>query len=213
RNSSSQFWLHYIGGQEDFIFLHSEDYITAQIFTLIHELAHLFINESGVVGELLKNHSNRVETFCNQVASRFLLTENELNSCFDLKYKNIPLEMPKEKMIKTINKISNRFFISKLSILLRLKEQQIIKDVLFNNLWNEFYKEMTEWIKHKKQTQANQDGGNFYNTMISRTNRNFIKIVYSAYQTKNITGSQASSLLSLKVDKFKTLMKRLRKNA
>ena len=196
-----------------FIFLHSEDYTTAQIFTLIHELAHLFINESGVVGELSKDSSNRIEKFCNQVASRCLLTESELSSYFELKKNNNKPEMSKEKMNEIVEKVSNKFFISKLSILLRLKEQKIIKDNLFNSLWSEFYMEMEEWISKNKEKMEGQEGGNFYNTMISRTNRDFIKIVYSAYQTKNITGSQASSLLNLKVDKFKNLIERIRKQA
>ena len=195
-----------------FIFLHSEDYITAQIFTLIHELAHLFINESGVVGELSKN-SNKIEKFCNQVASRFLLTEKELSSSFDLEKNDNKSEMSKEKITKIIKKVSDKFFISKLSVLLRLKEQQIIKDNLFNSLWSEFYTEMEEWISKNKEKTKDQSGGNYYNTMVSRTNRDFIKIVYSAYQTKNITGSQASSLLNLKVDNFKTLIEHIRKQA
>ena len=199
-----------------FIFLHSKDYITAQIFTLIHELAHLFINESGIVGELQKDHSNKIEKFCNQVASRFLLTESELSMYFGLK-QELNKKIPKETVIKTVDKVSKRFFISKLSVLIRLKEQKIIKDSLFNHLWNEFYTEMTQWIQNrdekiiKRKEENNPSAGNFYNTMISRTNKTFIKIVYSAYETNNITGSQASSLLNVKVDNFKNLINHIRK--
>ena len=196
-----------------FVFLHSEDHVTAQIFTLIHELVHLFIDESGVVGELSKNSSNKTEKFCNQVASRFLLTERELSSHFNLKENNNKLKMSKEKTIRIIKEVSNKFFISKLSVLLRLKEQGLITGSLFNSLWNEFHTQMKEWISKNKKKMAKQEGGNFYNTMLSRTNRSFIKIVYSAYQTKNITGSQASSLLNLKIDKFKNLIEHIKKQA
>ena len=202
-----------------FIFLHSKDYITAQIFTLIHELTHLFINESGVIGELQKKHLNKIEKFCNQVASRFLLTENQLKAYFDSKKKNTK-RISKEEIVNNIDKVSKKFFISKLSVLLRLKEQKIIKDNLFNQLWNEFYTEMQGWIAKKdkklleeKQSKDKKPRGNFYNTMLSRTNKDFIKVVYSAYQAKSITGYQASSLLNIKVDNFKNLMSHIRKQA
>ena len=194
-----------------FIFLHSEDHITAQIFTLIHELVHLFIDEPGVIGELSKNSFNKVEKFCNQVASRFLLTEKELSFYFNLKRKNKNLKILKEEITEIITKLSNKFFISKLSILLRLKEQKIIVESLFNSLWKEFKTEMEDWIENNQMQMKKNEGGNFYSTMVSRTNREFIKIVYSAYQTQNITGSQASSLLNLKVDKFRSLIRHIRK--
>ena len=194
-----------------FIFLHSEDYITAQIFTLIHELVHLFIDESGVVGELSKKSTNNIEKFCNQVASRVLLTEKELSSYFILNKEGKSAKVFKREITEIINKVSNKFFISKLSVLLRLKEQRIITENLFNNLWKEFKMEMEDWIHNKQEQTKKNQGGDFYNTMISRTNIDFIKIVYSAYQTKNITGSQASSLLNLKVDKFRNVMRYIKK--
>ncbi len=44
-------------------------------FTLLHELVHLFLGQTGVSGEYA---GNEVERFCNNVASEFLLPSDEI---------------------------------------------------------------------------------------------------------------------------------------
>jgi len=55
-----------------FIAVNANDSIGAQIFTIVHELAHLWIGSTGVSG---KESARQVEKFCNDVASAFLLPE------------------------------------------------------------------------------------------------------------------------------------------
>ncbi len=183
-----------------FIFINSSDHITAQIFTLMHEIVHIFIGEEGVSGNLVKNNSNQIELFCNQVASRILLPEKDLNIT----------SIDKHFFENKIRKISTSFFISKLSVLLRLKEISLITSKNFDKKWNEYQKDMKEWIKtqeenKEKNKERNTNSGNYYNTAISRRNRQFIKSVYGAYQHKSITASQALSLLDVNMKTLKKL--------
>jgi Zn-dependent peptidase ImmA (M78 family) len=58
------------------IFLNSKDAKAAQIFTLIHEAAHLWIGASGVSNERLggtQTRDSEVERTCNAVAAEFLV--------------------------------------------------------------------------------------------------------------------------------------------
>lgn len=58
-----------------FIVVNDQDSRTAWSFTLIHELAHLWLGYTGVSGGTF---DREVERFCNEVASEFLLPATEL---------------------------------------------------------------------------------------------------------------------------------------
>ena len=57
-----------------FIVINDQDAITAWCFTLLHEMTHLRLGQTGISGEYGENN---VERFCNDVASRILLPEQE----------------------------------------------------------------------------------------------------------------------------------------
>jgi Zn-dependent peptidase ImmA (M78 family) len=60
-----------------FVVINAKDAKPARAFTLIHELAHIFLGQTGVSGAIAadepKTDKARVERFCNDVAAEFLL--------------------------------------------------------------------------------------------------------------------------------------------
>ncbi|MFC0337426.1 Zn-dependent peptidase ImmA, M78 family [Kushneria avicenniae] len=60
------------------IFVNQADAPAARLFTLIHELAHVWIGKSGVSDGSPDTHQ-REEVFCNAVAAEFLVPEIEFN--------------------------------------------------------------------------------------------------------------------------------------
>ena len=59
-----------------FVVINDQDARTAWSFTLLHELAHLWLGITGVSGA---DAEQDVERFCNDVASRFLLLDGEID--------------------------------------------------------------------------------------------------------------------------------------
>ena len=64
-----------------FIFINSEDAKAAQLFTLAHELAHLWLNECGISNlEPIEfgneNEAAKIEVYCNKVASELVLNSS-----------------------------------------------------------------------------------------------------------------------------------------
>ncbi|WP_147198561.1 ImmA/IrrE family metallo-endopeptidase [Pantoea sp. CCBC3-3-1] len=59
------------------IFINNNDAKSAQLFTLIHELAHLMIGESAI-SDLDHNNKSREEQLCNAVAAEFLVPEDKM---------------------------------------------------------------------------------------------------------------------------------------
>ena len=63
------------------IFVNNADYKAAQIFTVAHELAHLFVGQEGVsASESLLPSDHEVETLCDGIAAEFLVPEVELRA-------------------------------------------------------------------------------------------------------------------------------------
>jgi transcriptional regulator with XRE-family HTH domain len=54
-----------------FVVINDNDAVTARSFTLVHELAHIWIGASGVSGPLRGTPVNAIERFCNEVAGEF----------------------------------------------------------------------------------------------------------------------------------------------
>lgn len=62
------------------IFINSVDFMTARIFTMAHELAHIWIGKSGILNpaeDIELPHASSVEEFCNAVAAELLVPTSE----------------------------------------------------------------------------------------------------------------------------------------
>ena len=64
------------------VFINNKDAKAAQIFTLVHELAHIWIGQNGISDVGLENdlelEHGEVEAFCNQVAAEVLVPAHVL---------------------------------------------------------------------------------------------------------------------------------------
>jgi len=61
-----------------FMFVNAADSKSAQMFTIVHELAHLWIGESaGFDFRQLQPYANEIEIFCDAVAAEFLVPEDD----------------------------------------------------------------------------------------------------------------------------------------
>jgi Zn-dependent peptidase ImmA (M78 family)/transcriptional regulator with XRE-family HTH domain len=68
-----------------FVFINSDDWNAPQLFTLVHELAHIWIAETGISNNIeldFKKPSdfNNVELFCNEIAANALIPETIINN-------------------------------------------------------------------------------------------------------------------------------------
>ena len=61
-----------------FIVINNQDTKTSWAFTAIHEVAHLWLGNTGISGALGSTLAEPIETFCNRVAGAVLLPSHEL---------------------------------------------------------------------------------------------------------------------------------------
>ena len=140
------------------VFINGADTKAAQMFTLAHELAHIWIGQSAVSdtqASLVPDH--QVERWCNNVAAEFL----------------VPLSMMKEEYRDVINlrgeldRLARRFKVSTLVILRRIHDAGGLTREEF---WREYEEELQSLLAISRGS-----GGNFYLTKAARVSKRFAR--------------------------------------
>ncbi len=164
-----------------FVFINNNDAKSAQIFTLAHEIAHVWLGKSASF-ELrnMQAADNAIEIYCNQVAAEFLVPEDELNKIY--------------KKEQDYNKIANHFKVSQIVIARRLLDLNLItKDEFFD-----FYNSQL----NKGKSKNKDSGGDYYNNIPYRLSRRFGEIIYNAALTGKISFREAFKLTDMKPGTF-----------
>lgn len=187
-----------------FVFVNSEDWDAPQLFTLVHELAHIWIAESGISNEIepdqrFKDNLHPVELFCNEVAANALMP----NSIMSKLNPNI------FNSIREVFKTSKAFGISSFALIYRALTLDLIKVDRYRSLKKDAQKEFEEFLMHeeeKKAKQKEQTGGpNPYLLRLNKNGRLFTQIVLDAFRGGFIEPTKASSLLNTQVNNFPKL--------
>lgn len=163
------------------IFINGADTRAAQMFTLAHELAHLWLGQSAVSdAQALHTPDHEVEQWCNRVAAELL----------------VPLESVREDIdssasLRTeLNRLARRFKVSTLVILRRMHDAGALSR---ERLWEEYRAEL-----ERLRSQPKSSGGNFYLTLGARASRRFARALVVSTLEGQTSFSEAFRLLGLK---------------
>ena len=138
------------------IFINGADTKAAQIFTLAHELAHIWLGKSSLSNVTLDSFSSHsTERWCNQVAAEILVPIASLHQNFREDV-NLSDELPR---------LARYYKTSKLVLLRRLLEIEALK----RNTFNEQYRYELSRLKPRRGS----GGGNFHATLKTRVGRRF----------------------------------------
>lgn len=147
------------------VFINAADSKAAQMFTLAHELAHLWLGESGLSDPQAGQVSGlAVERWCNAVAAEFLMPLALLREAHDAK----------EPLPEQIQRLARVFKVSTLVALRRLFDAGYINQV---TLWQAYREELA---RIQALDRGGSGGGDFYRTLGARTGRRFARAVLSS---------------------------------
>lgn len=164
------------------IFLNSKDANSAQIFTLIHELVHLWIGESGISLLDLNHTDNEIELFCNEITAEILVPKNLLDS-----YWNNLIDFEKH-----YEELATIFSVSTLVILNKLYGLKYINYETYDKYTNIENVKFTEFMKNKRKTS----GGDFYKTLKTKNGTIFsTALIVSTLEGKTLY-KEAATLLN-----------------
>lgn len=141
------------------VFINGSDSKSAQMFTLAHELAHIWLNSSGVSdvsGRSLSGYP-REEVWCNAVAAELLVPMSVL----------VPTLRSDETVDQAKARLSRAFKVSSFVVLRRLLDAEWLARGDFEQAW------LMEKARLRGIAGRSSGGGNFYRTTVSRVSRRF----------------------------------------
>ncbi len=189
-----------------FVFINSDDWNAPQLFTLVHELAHIWIAETGISNDLepsikkVKDY-NPVELFCNEVAANALMPKEFIEN----------LDQKAFASAKHVFKNAKIIGVSSFALLVRALNLDMISSNTYKKLKVEADFEFDEFLKREAEKKARQKqkeksgGPNYFLLQLNRNSRLFTQTVLDAFHGGYIKPTQASSLLNVKVNKFPKL--------
>jgi len=146
------------------VFINGADTKSAQMFTLAHELAHLWLGATALsdVSAAPANGHRREEVWCNAVAAELLVPLATLQG----------LVRADEPLDQAAARLSRHFKVSTLVILRRLLDARAITRAVFDIAWAAERERLRALA-----ARVTGGGGDFYNTTISRLGKRFTRAI------------------------------------
>ena len=141
------------------IFINGADSKAAQMFTLAHELAHLWLGQSALSSvEIAGKEEQAIEQWCNTVAAELLVPMNILKEEFDAN----------ESIEYVTSQLARRFKVSTLVIVRRLWDADFLSR-------DQFFRYFAQELTRIASLQQAAGGGNFYLSQAARVSKRFTR--------------------------------------
>lgn len=185
------------------VFVNGRDAKAAQIFTLAHEMAHLWIGESGVSNPDYAlgsdEHGNAIERVSNRVAAETLVPSAD----FRARWRNGSMSVE-----TNMRRLSHHY---KVSRMVALRQAYDLGLVASEDYWTLYESTLSEemWFASRLSKNSEQVGGNFHFTVLSRNGRAFSSAVITSAAEGDLLLSEAASLMNVKVGTLAAISERL----
>lgn len=147
-----------------FIFINGKDWIGSQMFTIAHELVHLWLGVSGMPnGDWFEPSDVPVERFCNEVAAEMLMPRDEF----------IPVWQSGRSAKENSETMAQHFKVSSLAIVYRARGIGLISEEVLRATQTELRVDFEAADPKGKASR----GGDFYNSSRIHLGRRFIREV------------------------------------
>ncbi|OAI13795.1 MULTISPECIES: helix-turn-helix domain-containing protein [Methylomonas] len=180
-------------GYAPIIFVNQADALGARLFTLVHELCHIWIGQSGISDASTQTHREE-EVLCNAVAAEFLVPATEFQPLWQQGQKNWQSNLPT---------LETHFHVSTWALARRA--------LTLNFITPDEYQRYINAQQAAYQDRNDEGGGpGYYRTKKAQISQRFSRAVVSEALSGQLLLREASQLLGgIKPDKIATFAKEL----
>jgi Zn-dependent peptidase ImmA (M78 family) len=179
------------------IFVNGADAKSAQMFTLAHELAHLWLGYSGLFNLIkMRPHNDQREQYCNRVAAEFLVPGRKFAARW-------AYESDSENQCKAVARWVK---VSPLVVARRALDLNLMSKSAFFVFYQQ---QREEWEKLKEKRKKERPGGDAYRNMNVRLGYRFGSAVICAAREGRLSYRDAYQLTGLNGATFDEFANRL----
>ncbi len=171
-----------------------KDAYRGRIFTLLHEVAHLALNDGGICDlddNQRRNASARIESYCNRVAGAILFPRSDLLSTSEVRsHRSSDMTWSDSE----IQSLSRRFGGSREALLVRLLTIGRTSESFYYKKRDEYRIEYAKWREQRKEGFAPP-----HVVSLSSAGPLFTSLVIENFNREHITASDVSDYLQVRV--------------
>jgi len=171
-----------------FVIINDQDAVAAWSFTLLHELAHLWLGKTGVSG---RSPTLQIEKFCNDVAAAFLLPAQELRTL------KIARDESTQSILDKINEFSEARHLSRTMVAYSLHLAGMINAQTWQTIsaWL-----LAQWKKSRdaKRDREKDSKPNYFVVRRHRLGPAILRLVARSMEEGALTPTRASRVLGVK---------------
>ncbi len=175
-----------------FIVVNDNDAVAARPFTLMHELAHIWLGASGVSGPLVGMADGAIERFCNDVAGEFLLPPDQISDHSELQGADIRL------VTRVVERMAGIWNVSEPAVAYRFARNGWITSDVATDLFTIY---AVRWRGEKQRVRENRQpdekGPSYYVVRRHRLGSALLDVVRRALQGETLTHTKAAKILGV----------------
>lgn len=159
-----------------------------QVFTLLHELAHILLNSNGLTNvddsfiALLKGAERQIEVFCNAFAAEFLVPDEDFRAVS----RGVQVEDD------ALADLARLYSVSREVILRRFLEMGTIGSSTYEST-------VSRWRKEYESRRAERvPGGNYYATQATYLGKRYLELAFGRFYRGECTMEQLAGYLNVK---------------
>lgn len=181
------------------VYLNNSTTKTRQIFSLLHELAHLLLSVSGLSKfdqryiERLPDEEKQIERFCNAIAAEILIPSSD----FQMQSRQFPANV-EHATEQQFSDLARRYGVSREAVLRRFLDQDRVTAA--------FYEQKAKvWAAQQRKGA----GGDWYASQNVYLSDRFAREVVSRHYKNQLSIEQAADMLGIKPKNFAGLEQRI----
>ena len=190
-----------------FVIINDKDARAAWSFTLVHELAHIWLNISGVSGapspERPQSLHDQIERFCNDVAGEFLLPNAALQE-----QSNRPDAKDKQSAANVIRALADEWSVSEPMVAYRLNRVGLVETAMYRELVADY---AARWRRHRsRQRELLRDTEGSPNPHVIKRYKlgnALLDVVRRTLRDSTLTHTKAAKILGVKSGSVEPLLR------
>lgn len=181
------------------IYINNSTTKTRQIFSLLHELAHILLGMNGISKfedsyiKYLGSKEQAIEIFCNKFASELLIPDADFNKQIQ-RIDSIEID----EIESILYPLTKRYCVSREAILRRFLDKEMVSKQIYE-------KKVKDWNGQIKSSGQ----GNWYSTKNAYLSARFAREVLTKHYNKSLSIEQASDYLGIKPKNFAGLEQKI----